>query len=160
MVLLSESSPVAGTIENGLNCSLLYLMPDEPESCKNTPASHTSALGELFIADEWAGAQGGIYKVGSEARKDINKMSSAALTVLEKSKSPPGGDFVRTAPPRLKPRLFLVLLFAALKALRHPKARAPSLLDTAGSSTWALVAPRRTWGDGVDVEVCALAFRG
>src|SRR5579862_4542653 len=40
-------------------------MPDGDESCKNRPASHTSALGSLFIPDEWAGAQGGIYKVGS-----------------------------------------------------------------------------------------------
>jgi len=46
-------------------------MPDEHESCKQIrPASHTTALGGLFIADEWAGAQEKVYEVDSRALLD------------------------------------------------------------------------------------------
>src|ERR1700736_4297821 len=41
-------------------------MPDSDESCTIIrPASHTTALGELFIADEWERAQGGSWRGGS-----------------------------------------------------------------------------------------------
>jgi len=40
-------------------------MPGTHESRNKIRLSHTSALGELFIADEWAGAQGKVYEVGS-----------------------------------------------------------------------------------------------
>jgi hypothetical protein len=39
-------------------------MPDEARELQTIrPASHTTALGELFIADVWAGAQEGIWEV-------------------------------------------------------------------------------------------------
>jgi hypothetical protein len=40
-------------------------MPDEAREMQTIrPASHTTALGGLFIADVWAGVQGGVYGVG------------------------------------------------------------------------------------------------
>src|SRR6266446_7950337 len=39
-----------------------------PRDATNTPASHTSALGELFIADEWGGVQAKVYEFGSLRR--------------------------------------------------------------------------------------------
>jgi hypothetical protein len=40
-------------------------MPDSHESCRIIrPASHTTALGELFIADEGGRAQGGSSELG------------------------------------------------------------------------------------------------
>jgi len=42
-------------------------MPDDARELQTIrPASHTTALGELFIADVWAEAQGDVYEVGSE----------------------------------------------------------------------------------------------
>src|SRR5216684_5661082 len=35
-----------------------------PRDATNTPASHTSALGELFIADEWGKVQAKVYEFG------------------------------------------------------------------------------------------------
>src|SRR5258706_16297667 len=37
-----------------------------PRDATNTPASHTSALGELFIADEWGRTQGKVYEFDSQ----------------------------------------------------------------------------------------------
>src|SRR5882672_3684743 len=50
-----------------------------PRDATNTPASHTSALGELFIADEWAGAQAKVYEVGSEAEFFFRPSGALAL---------------------------------------------------------------------------------
>jgi len=36
-----------------------------PRDATNTPAGHTSALGELFIADEWVRVQAKVYKFDS-----------------------------------------------------------------------------------------------
>jgi hypothetical protein len=52
---------VAGTDLEGLITFLNIQMPDSDESCRIIrPASHTSALGLVFIAENGAGAQGGI----------------------------------------------------------------------------------------------------
>jgi|SRR5580704_15676064 DNA mismatch endonuclease (patch repair protein) len=40
-------------------------MPGTHESCNKIRLSHTSALGGLFIADEWEGMQEELYEVGS-----------------------------------------------------------------------------------------------
>jgi hypothetical protein len=60
-VLFPNRSPVAGTDLEGLITFLNIQMPDSDESCRIIrPASHTSALGLVFIAENGAGAQGGI----------------------------------------------------------------------------------------------------
>jgi hypothetical protein len=58
--LLSESSPVAGTIENFKPLSRILDAGRDREFHKYDRLSHTSALGELFIADQCKKAQGGI----------------------------------------------------------------------------------------------------
>ena len=58
--MLSEGSPVAGTIENCIAALWNLDAGRDQEFHKNDRRSHTSALGELFIADEWKKAQGGI----------------------------------------------------------------------------------------------------
>jgi hypothetical protein len=41
-------------------------MPDDAREMQTIrPASHTTALGELFIADEWEEMQGEVYEVDS-----------------------------------------------------------------------------------------------
>jgi hypothetical protein len=40
-------------------------MPGTHESCNKIRLSHTSALGELFIADEWVTVQAKVYEVDS-----------------------------------------------------------------------------------------------
>ena len=47
-----------------------------PRDATNTPASHTSALGGLFIADECGGVQAEIYKVGSGAVRVVSHLRS------------------------------------------------------------------------------------
>ncbi len=44
-------------------------MPDAHESCKKRPASHTHALGELFIPDELEKVQGGSEKIARRFTK-------------------------------------------------------------------------------------------
>jgi hypothetical protein len=43
-------------------------MPDDAERCNKYAGGHTSALGELFIADVRAGVQEEVYKSGSGGR--------------------------------------------------------------------------------------------
>ena len=57
--IVSESSPVAGTIENSAFSENLDAGRTR-EIHTNTTGCHTSALGELFIPDEREKLQGGI----------------------------------------------------------------------------------------------------
>jgi hypothetical protein len=47
-------------------------MPGTHESCNKIRLSHTSALGGLFIADEWEGMQGKVYEVDSGSQRASN----------------------------------------------------------------------------------------
>ncbi len=54
-------------------------MPDSDESCRIIrPASHTSALGLVFIAENGAGVQGGSCKDESTWMKAIRKVDTGA----------------------------------------------------------------------------------
>ena len=70
---------MAGTIE-----SILYALSKNLDAGRARemqtirPASHTTALGELFIAEVWAGAQGEVYEVDSEAKPESNALLMAA----------------------------------------------------------------------------------
>ena len=57
LLVVSESSPVAGTIE-GSNPSNLIRCRTRTRVAEMRPASHTNALGELFIAEEGGFVQG------------------------------------------------------------------------------------------------------
>ncbi len=64
-VLFPNRSPVAGTDLEGLIAFLNIQMPDSDESCRIIrPASHTTALGLVFIAENGAGAQGEVARWG------------------------------------------------------------------------------------------------
>ena len=62
-------------------------MPDSDESCRIIrPASHTSALGLVFIAENGAGAQGGCY--GKEKFTELVALPHATLSALVASYVP------------------------------------------------------------------------
>jgi hypothetical protein len=56
---------VAGTIENFVTTLSYNLDAGDARELQQNPASHTSALGELFIADEWGGVQEEVCEVDS-----------------------------------------------------------------------------------------------
>jgi hypothetical protein len=52
----------------------------DQEFHKNDRRSHTSALGELFIADEWAGVQAKVYDFDSHSSTDSHFEGKQAIS--------------------------------------------------------------------------------
>jgi len=65
-VALPNEVPWPGRLRAFFTCSLKNLDAGRAREMQTIrPASHTTALGELFIADVWAGVQGEVYEFDS-----------------------------------------------------------------------------------------------
>jgi hypothetical protein len=69
-VAFPNEVPWPGQLRAFFTCSLKNLDAGQAREMQTIrPASHTTALGELFIADEWGGVQAKVYEVGSDRLK-------------------------------------------------------------------------------------------
>ncbi len=77
--------PWPGRLRTELNCSLRTLDAGQArELQQKRPASHTYALGELFIADEWAEVQEKVYEVDAGGSRALGVTVKLAETWGEK----------------------------------------------------------------------------